>query len=211
VRDSRRIMGEYVLTGEDLIKSARFEDAIARDYHGLDIHHPTELGHIKHLDLPKDDGPGSEEIRYKPGTYNEIPYRSLVPLKIENLLVAGRCISCDFPGQSGTRLVMACLNMGQAAGTAAALSLNSNLTPRELDVHKLRDKLVAQGFSLLEQPKYGRGLIRTDAKLDESKLFVSGSDILETSEGDKRISREEADLVPRGYTDTGGDVGTDLE
>ncbi len=212
VRDSRRIMGEYVLTGEDLVRSARFEDAICRDYHGLDIHHPTQPGHIKHLDLPKNDGSGVEEVRYKPGGYNEIPYRSLVPLKVEHLLVAGRCISCDFPGQSGTRLVLACLNMGQAAGTAAAMSIKDNITPRHLDVQKLREQLVAQGVTLDEDPKYGRGMLRTDTRLDESKFYVpAGSEILASPEDDKKLSWEEADAGPRGYTDTGGDVGTDLE
>ncbi len=212
VRDGRRIMGEYVLTGEDLVRGAKFEDAIARDWHGLDIHHPTEPGHIKHLTLPKADGSGLEEVRYKPGGWNEIPYRSLVPLEIENLLVAGRCISCDFPAQSGTRLVLTCLNMGQAAGTAAALSIQGDVTPRELDVQKLREKLVAQGINLFHDPKYGRGNIPTDVKLDKSKFYLPrGSEILTTSERDKAVSQEEADAMERGFTDTGGDVGTDLE
>ncbi len=212
VRDSRRIMGEYVLTGEDLVRAATFEDAICRDYHGLDIHHPTQPGHIKHLDLPASEGGAAEEVRYKPGGYNEVPYRSLVPLQIEHLLVAGRCISCDFPGQSGTRLVLTCLNMGQAAGTAAAISIEDNVTPRNLDVTKLREQLVAQGVNLYEKPRYGRGRLRTDAKLDESKFHLPpGSEILQSSEEDKRLSWEEADATSTGFTDTGGDVGTDLE
>ena len=212
VRDSRRIMGEYLLTGEDLVRAATFEDAICRDYHGLDIHHPTEPGHIKHLDLPPSEGAAVEEVRYKPGGYNEVPYRSLVPLRIEHLLVAGRCISCDFPGQSGTRLILTCLNMGQAAGTAAAMSIKANVTPRDLDVNKLREQLVAQGVNLYEKPRYGRGLLRTDAKLDESKFYIpAGSEILQTTEEDKRLSWEEADAAATGFTDTGGDVGTDLE
>ena len=102
--------------------------------------------------------------------------------------------------------------MGQAAGTAVALSIQDGVTPRELDVQKLREKLVSQGINLFHDPKYGRGWIRTDAKLDESKFYLPrGSEILTTSEHDANLSQEEADAMERGFTDTGGDVGTDLE
>jgi hypothetical protein len=151
VRESRRIVGEYVMTGEDIVYARKFPDAIARDCHGLDVHHPTDVGHIKHIDVPQPDGT-VKEVRFKPGEYNEIPYRSLVPLKIDNLLVAGRCISADFLAQSGTRLVLTCMHMGNAAGTAAALSLHLKVTPRGLDPHLLRQRLIEQGTPLHRPP-----------------------------------------------------------
>ena len=167
VRDSRRIIGEYVYTAEDLVLSRKFPDAIARDTHGFDIHNPTaQLPHIKHtkLEEPKEpavcfpDDKGGYRAYHRPGEYYEIPYRCLVPLKIENLLVAGRCISTTFEAQSGTRLIMTCLTMGQAAGTAAALSIRDGITPRKLEASVLRDKLQEQGVNIKEEPPlYIRG------------------------------------------------------
>jgi hypothetical protein len=81
-----------------------------------------------------------------------------VPLKVENLLVAGRCISADFEAQSGTRLIMTCLTMGQAAGTAAALAIKKKVTPRNLDINLLRETLIKQGVNLdKEPPLYVKG------------------------------------------------------
>ena len=80
--------------------------------------------------------------------YYDVPYRCLVPAKIDNLLVAGRCLSADFAGQSATRLVMCCNAMGEAAGTAAALSLKHNILPRQVDRLELQRTLLANGGSL---------------------------------------------------------------
>lgn len=162
VRDSRRIVGEYVLTGEDVVLARKFPDAVVRDTHGFDIHHPTDsdVGYVKHTHLAEPtepavcqpDGEGGYEARLKPGEYYEIPYRCLVPLEVDNLLVAGRCISADFEAQSGTRLIMTCINMGQAAGTAAALAIKNDLTPRNLDAAALRERLIEQGIGLDKDP-----------------------------------------------------------
>lgn len=173
IRESRRIMGEYKFTKEDLVLGRKFPDAIARDTHGFDIHNPiNDLPHIKHThlkepeepayctDKPRKDGriccienpEGKYRAYLKPGEYYEIPYRCLVPLKIDNLLVAGRCISTDFEAQSGTRLIFTCLTMGQAAGTAAALSIKENVSPRKLNAQLLREKLCKDGVNLKEQP-----------------------------------------------------------
>lgn len=161
VRESRRIIGEYIFTAEDLVSARKFPDAIARDTHGFDIHNPTaQLPHIKHTHLkePKEpavcfpDKEGGYRAYLKPGEYYEIPYRCLVPLKVENLLVAGRCISATFEAQAGTRLILTCLTMGQAAGTAAALAIKDRVTPRKVDVALLRDRLVEQGINLKEEP-----------------------------------------------------------
>jgi len=174
IRESRRIVGEYKLTGEDLVCARKFKDAIARDTHGFDIHNPIDdLPHIKHVHLPEPKEPayctekeredgrvccvknnpkGRYRAYLKPGEYYEIPYRCLVPVNIDNLLVAGRCISTDFEAQSGTRLIMTCITMGHAAGTASALSIKEKVSPRNLDVELLRDKLVKEGINLKEEP-----------------------------------------------------------
>jgi len=208
VRESRRIVGEYKLTGEDLVLARKFSDAITRDTHGFDIHNPLyDLPHIKHTHLkepkepayctkePRKDGrvccvennPKGEYRAYlKPGEYYEIPYRCLLPVNIDNLLVAGRCISTDFEAQSGTRLIMTCITMGHSAGTAASLSIKENVVPRKLDVELLRDKLCEEGVNLKEEPPvYVKG--GGPWKLPENPEFeISTSD---GGEDDIRIKR----------------------
>jgi hypothetical protein len=223
VRDSRRIIGEYILTGEDLVSNRRFPDAVCRDMHALDAHHPTELGHIKHVKRKRPDG-GVDKIYVTPGGFRDIPYRALVPLKIENLLTAGRNISTDFMGQSGTRLVLACLNMGQAAGTAAALSIKENVTPRKLNVKHLQSRLIETGFSLNSDPEYGVSGLAAGAKIAREDLIVpvEGTDSESSAMGVRNAEKyqsknseerkvEEILQSRGGYTKTGGDVGTYLE
>lgn len=194
VRDSRRIVGEYVFTGEDLVCARKFPDAVVRDTHGFDIHHPTDsdIGYIKHVHLsePKEpavckpDGKGGYEARLKPGEYYEIPYRCLVPLKIDNLLVAGRCISTTFEAQSGTRLIFTCVNMGQAAGTAAALSIKKNVTPRKLDTELLRRRLIEEGINLDKEPQlHVCGGPREKPLPKNAKFKIGASDNLTLKEG----------------------------
>jgi hypothetical protein len=190
VRDSRRIVGEYVLTGKDVVLARKFPDAVVRDTHGFDIHHPTDAdaGYVKHVHLaePKEpavcrpDGKGGYEARLRPGEYYDIPYRCLVPLRIDNLLVAGRCISATFEAQSGTRLIMTCINMGQAAGTAAALAIKNGVAPRKLDVGLLRTRLIEQGINLdKEPPPYVTGSgPRKELLPEEMVLEIGPSDAL---------------------------------
>ncbi len=179
IRESRRIVGEYVLTGEDIACARKFKDAVVRDTHGFDIHNPVnDLPHIKHAHLkePKEpafcvpDPDGGYRAYLKPGQYYEIPYRCLVPLKVENLLVAGRCLSADFEAQSGARLIMTCMTMGQSAGTAAALSIKERVNPRNLDADLLRDTLFSQGVDLKNEPpvyvKGGPGSIPETAEFE---------------------------------------------
>ncbi|MFO7947720.1 MAG: FAD-dependent oxidoreductase [Armatimonadota bacterium] len=191
VRDSRRIVGEYVLTGEDVACARKFPDAIARDTHGFDIHNPTDLPHIKHVHLDEpcenafcvpNEETGGYDAYVKPGQYYEIPYRSLVPLEVENLLVAGRCLSATFEAQSGARLILTCMTMGQAAGTAAAMSVAEETTPRELDPDDLRARLVEQGIRLDEEPPvYVRGgphdPIPDDAEFTIDKSTITSDEI----------------------------------
>lgn len=133
IRESRRIRGEYVLTGEDVMNGARFEDCIARGIYLLDIHNITGVADstLKLLDQPYD-----------------IPYRCLVPRCIENLLVAGRCISGDHVALASYRIMSHCMATGEAAGTAAALAVSLGQFPREIDVKKLREQLDKNGANV---------------------------------------------------------------
>jgi len=134
IRESRRIMGEYVITGEDITEARKFEDVIARGSYPIDIHSPT--------------GEGTVNPPMAPGASYDIPYRSLVPKDVDNLLVAGRCISSTHEGQSAIRVIPIVVAMGQAAGVAAALSAKFNVLPRRLDVALLQRTLRSQGANL---------------------------------------------------------------
>ena len=130
VRDSRRIRGEYRVTVDDVLSGAKFEDAVCRNNYPLDIHF---------------ERPRTGPTRVADGDYHEVPYRALVPLGVENLLVAGRCLSADFEAQSSIRIQTNCRAMGEAAAVAAALSLERDITPRALDGRLLRQALREQG------------------------------------------------------------------
>ena len=225
VRESRRIMCEYRVTGDDLVDGARFDDAVARAMHAFDAHHPTEPGHIKHIMRKNADGT-EEKCYVMPGKWREIPYRALVTQKIDNLLVAGRNVSSDFMGQSGIRLVLECLNMGQAAGTAAAMSLKDGVTVRKLDVQKLRNRLEEMGINLFHDPGYGASGVKITSKITPADLIYpennpSGqANVVLTDEAAEKYGvdvqgleadRMEKYLSANGYTDNGGDVGTNLE
>jgi hypothetical protein len=122
IRESRRIMGEYVLTGRDILSFKKFDDAISRSNYPVDIHGaPLDYGDLKIPDLPESE------------RFYEIPFRCLIPKGVENLLVAGRCISADFVGQSSTRIQPTCRGIGEAAGIAASLSLDKGIPPRKVD------------------------------------------------------------------------------
>ncbi|MDI6829534.1 MAG: FAD-dependent oxidoreductase, partial [Armatimonadota bacterium] len=134
VRETRRVIGEYILTAEDVLGARKFDDCIARGSYSIDIHNPAGPGTIiKHL--PK-------------GESYDIPYRCLVPLGIENLLIAGRPISATHEAHSSLRIMPICIAIGQAAGTAAALCATSGVSPRNLDVSLLQSKLREQGANL---------------------------------------------------------------
>ncbi len=163
VRESRRIVGEYVLKTLDFARGTRFEDAITSTNHHFDLHNPDGPGNIKWAEevidgkvcyVSSTGNPGSweppcgyanmtdgwgrtGEDRVFKKTPSDIPYRSLVPVRVENLLAAGRCLSSEFMAQAASRLILTCLNMGQAAGTAMALSLKQNVPPRKVDIPAL--------------------------------------------------------------------------
>ncbi|REE67328.1 FAD dependent oxidoreductase [Paenibacillus taihuensis] len=138
VRESRRIVGSYTLSQNDVRQGAKFEDAIARSCYPIDVHSPNR-GDEQKLDfgnLPE-------------GQYHEIPYRCLVPMVMDSLLVAGRCISADFHAQSAIRIESNCRAFGEAAGTAAALCIDHGLEPRNLSGILLRKILYERGCNLL--------------------------------------------------------------
>ena len=119
IRESRHITGEYQLTLEDMVEGRRFDDGFATCCFNVDIHQP--------------DGKSQEEAkRYKIKPY-QLPYRSLVPLKAENILVAGRAISGSYEAHASYRVTGDCVAMGQAAGIACALSVNNGCAFRTLD------------------------------------------------------------------------------
>lgn len=132
IREGRRIIGEYVLTVEDYVLARKFPDAIARNRYPVDIH----LKDAKEVEI------------LPPEEYHEIPYRCLVPKVVENLLVAGRCISATFEAQSAIRVQPPVRMMGEAAGTAAALCVKLHTTPRELSGTLLRSVLRENGAFL---------------------------------------------------------------
>ncbi|MFZ5952231.1 MAG: FAD-dependent oxidoreductase [Candidatus Rifleibacteriota bacterium] len=145
VRETRRIKGIYRLTVEDVLSARKFDDGVARCNYPVDVHRD-----------PGEKGGGLTHI--PAGEYYEIPYRCLVNENIENLLVAGRCLSADFEAQASARIQPVCRALGQAAGVAAALSLKLDVSTPKLNGVKLRQELAAMGCSLEEQPERKAGL-----------------------------------------------------
>lgn len=134
IRESRKIIGEYVLTVEDLKSLARFDDAIAVANYDIDIHNP--------------EGTGTSHYYFKENEWYEIPYRSLLPKSVNNLLVTGRCISSTHEAQASYRIMPFCAELGQAAGAAASISIQDKTDFRNIDIHKVQRILRDEGFSI---------------------------------------------------------------
>jgi hypothetical protein len=134
IRESRRIVGVYTLTRDDVLTARTFEDAVARSAYPIDIHNPS--------------GSGTTTQRLPPGASYEIPYRCLVPAHVDRLLVAGRCISTTHEALASTRLTPTVMTLGQAAGTAAALCAAEGLRPRDVPSAALRATLMTDGVDL---------------------------------------------------------------
>lgn len=135
IRETRRVTGEYVLTEDDVLDCARFEDSIGVNGWPVEAH---VAGGVEFV------------FQRSPRGFNQLPYRMLVPLGTENLLVAGRCASMTHRGQSAARVSGACFAMGQAAGTAAHLALGGGAGVRALESRQLRRALEAEGAWLGE-------------------------------------------------------------
>lgn len=132
IRETRRIQGQYVMTQEDVLSCRHFDDAIAVASYPIDIHRPEDNGCTL----------------IWCGDCYDIPYRSLVPQKVENLLVAGRSISCTHEAMGAIRVMATCMAMGEAAGRAARISARSNRPPSEIDVAELRRQQLERGVYL---------------------------------------------------------------
>ncbi len=128
-RESRRIVGEETLTANDILNTRPFDDAVAKGSWYLDTH-------------PSDRSGFHEHVTVKP---YDISYRTLLPLKVDNLIVAGRCHSATPEALASSRVNMTAMAMGQAAGVAAAMTAQGETSPREIDMEELRRNLVKQG------------------------------------------------------------------
>ncbi len=138
VRETRRIMGDYVFSAQDVIEARKFEDAICRLAYPVDIHSGKGDGYTKEEEKP-DSAPTPNNA--PPGDWYEIPYRCLLPTGLDNVLVAGRCVSSTQAGHGAIRIMPGCMAMGQAAGVAAALSLDEGVPVRQIDTAALLESL----------------------------------------------------------------------
>jgi len=134
VRESRHIEGKYKITVDDIVKGTKFSDRIATYGFGMDVHPRSE----------KESGNFKIEVaeRYY------IPYRSLIPEGCDNLIVAGKTISCESQAAGGLRCMPCAMAMGQAAGIAAVLAVTDNCTPENVNIDKLQTILREKGAIL---------------------------------------------------------------
>lgn len=125
VRESRKLVGEYVLTENDCLSLTKFEDGIVACCYDIDIHSP--------------DGAGTSHHYFKDGEYYTIPYRCLQPREISNMLVAGRCISSDHGAQASYRIMPTVCSIGEVAGIAISMAHKSHISPKEINAKKLQE------------------------------------------------------------------------
>ena len=126
IRETRRINGLYTMTRDDIMSCRHFDDAIAVASYPLDIHHPQG---------------GGCTLEWCGDCY-DIPYRSLIPQQVKNLIVAGRCISTTHEAMSAIRVMAPCMAMGEAAGRAAKMAVRNGIQPRDVDVKKLQQEIL---------------------------------------------------------------------
>lgn len=134
VRETRRIVGQYQLTAEDILAARKFGDAIARGAYPIDIHNPA--------------GKGTVLKRLPPGEAYDIPLRCLIPQRVDRLVVAGRCISGTHKAHSSYRVMPISMATGHAAGVCAALAARAGKAPRDIPAADVRQELRRQGAKL---------------------------------------------------------------
>ena len=138
VRETRRFVGDYVISDEDVEKGARHEDVVVhKAWFLIDIHNPA--------------GGGQAEKHSQPATPYDIPYRSLLPKDVEGLLLSGRNISGTHRAHASYRVMGVAMPTGQAAGTAAALCAREGCTPRGLDYREVQAALAEYGAQLFKE------------------------------------------------------------
>jgi hypothetical protein len=133
IRETRRLKGQYILTGDDVRLGAKFDDAVAC------------------CSAPIEDHVSGKNVKWQyleSGDFYQIPYRSMLPVKTRNLIVAGRCLSATHDGQASARNSAQCMAMGEAAGLAAALCLETEKMPGDLEAAALQKGLKDQGVLL---------------------------------------------------------------
>ncbi len=190
VRDSRRVFGEYMLKAEDVCCGTKFDDGIARFPEVLDCHHPTssKMTFQRHYHMRKPHGsavtiqvgcpaemhpfgePEGMEVRPNPRDYCEIPYRSLLPKKVDNLLTVGRCCSSEFHANGAMRIIGPAMGTGHAAAIAAAMALEKGVRPRDIDGKDVRKALIKNEGVPLDEPCSGHWKMLREA---EGEIFVA--------------------------------------
>ena len=131
IRESRRVVGEYVITSEDLLACTKFEDSIARGNYPIDIHNPS--------------GSGTVLQAIEEGEYYTIPFRALIPKNVKNLCVAGRCISATHTAQASFRIMPIVCNIGEGAGIAVATAFEQRAAVKDADMKKVHERLTENG------------------------------------------------------------------
>lgn len=131
IRESRRIVGLVQITADDLVHTHKFEDSIARGTYAIDIHNPS--------------GTGTYLYKMPPNDYYTIPYRALVPKDADNLIAAGRNICATHEALAAVRIMPITTCMGEAAGIAAAMAIDANVSMAEVNTQELREKITAYG------------------------------------------------------------------
>jgi len=158
LRESRQLVGEHRITGDDCVQAAKYDDSVARCGYWIDIHCPRGLVeggdvHLCSVNCKRKDcymlteyaDQLPDELYPPDGQWFDIPYRTLVPKEIDGLLVSGRCISADYQAMAAMRVMGPCMAIGEAAGTAAGMAAQGNVAPRGVDVDLLRSRLTAAG------------------------------------------------------------------
>jgi len=135
VRETRRVVGEYMLTAEDLITGKPFDDVVALYSYPIDLHSPT-------------GGAVEFDENFHTANVYQLPYRILVPVETEGLLVAGRCVSATHEAHAAIRVMPCAFALGQAAGAAAATAVRTGSRLRDVEIALLQEELIRQDVVL---------------------------------------------------------------
>lgn len=130
VRETWRVLGDYLITQEDYVSGKKWPDSLCYVFYPVDLHDNKKGVSPKHL---------------CEGTVPTVPLRALTVKNVPNMLAAGRCVSSDRFANSGLRVQAACMSTGQAAGAAAALAAQKNISPNKVDIQELKDLLKKSG------------------------------------------------------------------
>lgn len=134
VRESRKLKGAHILTADELINFANYDDIVALGNYDIDIHNPV--------------GTGTTIYKIRDDKYYRIPYRSLLPKEYDNMLVAGRCVSATHEAHSSVRVMPICASMGEAVGKAIAVANETGKNVHTLNIDLVKDKLINAGAAI---------------------------------------------------------------